>query len=519
MKKSLCMRLWIAVVMLATFASCTEEEDGFIPDPTPTSTFIRGVARTSNGQPLPGVIVSFDYIQTAWLSGTKITHKSISKTNKNGEYTLFFEVGNDIKDSDDGVNRYYSLIFDAGNLSDKEYLIPSVFQPDNKSNQLSYNIGNNLKESVTYNCDFYIPRKKMLTVTVENDGDFDTDDRFAVYNSIPYGIQNIFTGEGEESDVKYVNMSFPVTLEAGRSQDFQIPGALDASNVIALRCLKGGVGSYTEVSESRELYVTSQTNEPVRLEYKYMPEIPKFEFYMTMQTANVVTSPFELVTFCIIDKEHNWSPLLDDRYKYYDSIVWDSSLYPGSLRVYMNESGADGTQQKSLSQWSTYFYNKGVTRTRLRGYRDGKVVHSDSMAINLHPRDFLCFDWAKTDISLTESNFTAYCLLDKSTEFIVEYPQIKDNTLFSKVSVKQMDYDTETEYAEKSLKKLEELMEYYFGNAIQFTSETIASNFHQLPENMKPVKFYQSSATNALIVKRTGDEFTQDKYFIYAEKR
>lgn len=58
MKKSLCMRLWIAVVMLATFASCTEEEDGFIPDPTPTSTFIRGVARTDRKSGRKGVCKS-----------------------------------------------------------------------------------------------------------------------------------------------------------------------------------------------------------------------------------------------------------------------------------------------------------------------------------------------------------------------------------------------------------------------------------------------------------------------------
>ena len=66
MKKSLLYLLALPVLMLL-LASCHSEEDDFIDRPDPKSLIIKGVARTSGGQPLPNIEVKLILEKHLWL--------------------------------------------------------------------------------------------------------------------------------------------------------------------------------------------------------------------------------------------------------------------------------------------------------------------------------------------------------------------------------------------------------------------------------------------------------------------
>ena len=93
MKKSLLYLLALPVLMLL-LASCHSEEDDFIDRPDPKSLIIKGVARTSGGQPLPNIEVKLDF-REASLVATKVRHKAKATTDKDGSYIMFFNLSDE----------------------------------------------------------------------------------------------------------------------------------------------------------------------------------------------------------------------------------------------------------------------------------------------------------------------------------------------------------------------------------------------------------------------------------------
>ena len=74
MEKSLLYLLVLPVLMLS-LASCHSEEDDFIDKPDPKSLIIRGVARTSGGQPLPNMEVKLDFREASLVTTSTIRQR------------------------------------------------------------------------------------------------------------------------------------------------------------------------------------------------------------------------------------------------------------------------------------------------------------------------------------------------------------------------------------------------------------------------------------------------------------
>ena len=74
MKKSLLYLLALPVLMLL-LASCHSEEDDFIDKPDPKSLIIKGVARTSGGQPLPDIEVKLDFREASLVTTSTIRQR------------------------------------------------------------------------------------------------------------------------------------------------------------------------------------------------------------------------------------------------------------------------------------------------------------------------------------------------------------------------------------------------------------------------------------------------------------
>ena len=199
MKKSLLYLLVLPVLMLS-LASCHSEEDDFIDKPDPKSLIIKGVARTSGGQPLPNIEVKLDFREASLLT-TKVFHKAKATTDKDGNYIMFFNLSDEEFKSlttfvgDAGVSYNLQLTLDLNKLDDKEYLLPSddsaVRDPkEKKLFYYAYRPQGGLQLGKVYEENIFTPRKQLVNVRVESNGTINEKDKFAVRNRVKYGLES-----------------------------------------------------------------------------------------------------------------------------------------------------------------------------------------------------------------------------------------------------------------------------------------------------------------------------------------
>ena len=71
-------------------------------------------------------------------------------------------------------------------------------------------------------------------------------------------------------------------------------------------------------------------------------------------------------------------------------------------------------------------------KSRLKGYRHGKVEYETSLNTTLYNRDFLGLEWG-TIVLQNPQNLTAYCLLDRDFEYQVYDIVAKNDAPYSQI--------------------------------------------------------------------------------------
>lgn len=173
MNKLIIPFLFVACLYITT--GCDREHDDLISQPTETSTIISGYIETPDGKPLSGIPVSVDFKVTGLIS-TSVIHKAKGTTDKSGFYKIFFEADNEIGQ---GMHSGYVFSADFSSLSQNDYII---------SEKLDFGFPYFKEEwsGSTIKCDFTIPHKKLVDVTVTNSGVSILNGKYAVKNEFPY---------------------------------------------------------------------------------------------------------------------------------------------------------------------------------------------------------------------------------------------------------------------------------------------------------------------------------------------
>ena len=275
MKKSLLYLLALPVLMLL-LVSCHSEEDDFIDKPNPKSLIIKGVARTSGGQPLPNIEVKLDF-REASLVATKVCHKAKATTDKDGSYIMFFNLSDEeFKHlttfvGDVSISYNLQLTLDLNKLDDKEYLLPSddsaVRDPkEKKLFYYAYRPQGKLQLGKVYEENIFIPRKQLMNVRVESNGTINEKDKFAVRNRIKYGLESQMPDQFD-TEGGLVDFYRPVTLKNTHSQLIQITCAVAEGSKIALYRIPEGEYNYKQFSSEVEVPVTSSGGELILRTY------------------------------------------------------------------------------------------------------------------------------------------------------------------------------------------------------------------------------------------------------------
>ena len=194
----------------------------------------------------------------------------------------------------------------------------------------------------------------------------------------------------------------------------------DAYEEIRISANDGERTAYTTICLSR-IFKDNGQPDP---EPEALPEEAKFkmimaEFTPLMHIESLLPSPLDLITFRITDINGHYMPTVFPKFtNYYDSIVWSADHFPHTFKIYEHNVTAEGEEKILSKQWSSHFFKSGTVKSRLKGYRHGKVKYETSLNTTLYNRDFLGLEWG-TIVLQNPQNLTAYCLLDRDFEYQV----------------------------------------------------------------------------------------------------
>lgn len=233
-----------------------------------------------------------------------------------------------------------------------------------------------------------------------------------------------------------------------------------------------------------------------------------------------VPAPFDNLSYRITDYYDRFQVFFPEFVQYYDSIVWCADGFPDTERIYNRQNTATSAEEHFTSQWSTHFFKEGRVRSRLNGYRDGKVVYSSELDTDLYERDFLCYDWTAGSVVIANPGKDGiYCLLDKKYEYSAWHTQEKEGTRYAHIYVWNK-YGLPDEelfpYQQEALKKL---MAAGMGEAQSAVGKT--GEFKCLPsEAFEATGFWENKTTRVLLLHQLPDEeLLREKYYLHFEAK
>lgn len=141
-----------------------------------------------------------------------------------------------------------------------------------------------------------------------------------------------------------------------------------------------------------------------------------YNLKMTAQKDNY--NVFELSEFSLSNKgQDHLNVSFSELQERYDSITWTVARQRGRFRVFDKEEGEGYIGSSFVFKWSHTFYLPGHYETYLLCYKDNRVVHSDTLSLDVaDSKDFLMYDWAEVPIS-GGNNIGYYNALDEDYMF------------------------------------------------------------------------------------------------------
>ncbi|WP_163176759.1 hypothetical protein [Bacteroides sp. 51] len=441
------------------------------------------------------------------------------ETDKNGNYQIFFELKDDeLKpyDSADPVSRGFQLTFDLDNLPKDTYFMPTEVNRLNESQKLFFSYDNrSFEKGEIYERHLYVPQKQWIEVTVVNNQPLGGNSDFAIRNWITYGSGRWSDNDYSKGELACVD--YPIKLTEEEVQTFRVPCAANDSNRIALACAEGATtGWYETISPIQKVYVTKDKPGSLQLENNLLAK--EFRFKLKAWSDGRTVAPFENIVFLITDWDGKESISIPSSLcSYYDSIVWSADGYPDHLTIYRDLGIPHYT---NISEWRCHFFQNKPLYTRLQGYRNGRVMFSDSVQTVIGPRDFLRYDWDDPTISIDAPHYVCSCPLYKEAAFHYYLPAEQNGHLYSKVTLVRNDYETDDAmFTERARKTLSGLMDYHLGEQKSFDLAMAGSLFHCLPTGVKAIAYWQTPSTHALLIEAEAEEGTYPSVYIHAEPR
>lgn len=271
------------------------------------------------------------------------------------------------------------------------------------------------------------------------------------------------------------------------------------------------------------LYVERTFGELIPAEYvpdKYKFKLSEGALMPFMNEDFGVAAPFDNLSYRITDYYDRYEVFFPEFIQYYDSIVWCADGFPDTERIYERRNTSTSAEEHFTSQWSTHFFKGGRVKSRLDGYREGKVVYSSALDTDLYERDFICYDWTAGSVVIANpGNEGIYCLLDKRYEYQAGHTQEKEGTRYSHIYVWNKYSLPDEELFPYQQEALKSLMAANIGEMQSADGKT--GEFKCLPaEAFEAAGFWENKTTRVLLLHQLPDEdLDREKYYLHFEAK
>lgn len=485
-----------------SLVSCDKEEDDFISEPTVTSTIITGRVCTPEGTPFAGIPVTVDYDDSGMFSYI-LRHKAKGMTDKNGYYRVFFNL--DEKEIDAGG---LCLSMDLAGVSTEKYLMPF------SDSKVDFNFKGKDKVGKTLECNITIPRKKEMQVSIVTEGADLEEGEYALTHTFSYGSgwewskfwnMNLW-GNDVASDI---TVQEPITISGSGSNTVTFQCAMGEPNIFQLVYRKTSNDSYQIVNEKHRIDVTDNSGDEIKLVYN-LPSVEKFKIQLLgdhkplFSDASDGIAPMDKVNFDVV----NGHGVFDSSFaEAYDSLVWSAKGLPDTYTMFAKDT------KPLYRNFSTCFYNEGDVTNYLSGYRDGKIVYSDSIVVAVRNRDFLCFKWDSGKVKGEPFEY-ADNALNKKYGYCITNPYYTDDVVkVSRITV------TGSLTSEEVKAALLSLLEGAGVEKVDIDFLTLRNIFSRLPGNIDPVEFYENESTRVLLLRYVNDDSGSETYSLHVEAK
>lgn len=301
---------------------------------------------------------------------------------------------------------------------------------------------------------------------------------------------------------------------------YDASGKPEATEQITISAKNGKTVMNTILHVKRTFGELTPDQDTEELAGKYKFKLVKAGMTPFMNNDFTVPAPFDNIVYRITDYYDRYYTFgFPEFTQHYDSIVWSAEGFPNTEKIYEHYNHDTSAEEHFTSQWSTHFFKSGEIKCQLKGYRNGKVVHSASLNTYLYERDFLCYDWVEGNFTIANpTNHGIYCLLDKKYEYTAFDMQEMNGTPYGYIGVRLTHDMSGAEQYTYMQDALTELMTENIGQA-QSAADKIAL-FKCLPtKRFEAIKYWENKTTRILLLHQLPEDDVREKYYLHIEAK
>lgn len=125
------------------------------------------------------------------------------------------------------------------------------------------------------------------------------------------------------------------------------------------------------------------------------PDVTTNKYHLKLGIKESTKNVFNLIGFYLQDEDKNGLHVSFAELKeVYDSICWEIPGQQGALSLFSWEEGDGFSKENFTPSWSHCFYRPGHYETKLLGYKDNKIIYSDTLKVDIvNQKDFLMHNW------------------------------------------------------------------------------------------------------------------------------
>lgn len=219
---------------------------------------------------------------------------------------------------------------------------------------------------------------------------------------------------------------------------------------------------------------------------------------------------------------------LQDVVEAYDSILWRVKDNKGTLKL-LEQTTYSVIETSFTYSWSHNFHNEGSYHTIMDGYKDGKIIRSDTtIVVTENKRDFLYYDWKDITSSSKGLEGNANALeseyeISFNKKYIDEFPSLYVH--FSAFH-KTKEEEAKKFYNEKQEKLMLDYISGLYGSpkfSFDKNPATIQEDYHSIfqkeDDSYTPRYIWQTETSNIALVKEYNEWGEHYECYIYAEPK